>query len=172
MSPSALFSCSLDKIFRETPSYIWCHNVLTGWIHTLTFWKTLFQGVFAERSLGSQLKFSVSSACPPACHMQSTAALLCSMQGSFCGAVLSSWLKFSANSAQPAPCHMQSTAAHLCSMQGSFCGAVLGQSAQILSWQCSASTLSYTGDCGSPVLHVREISWTLLRRTTSPYIVS
>ena len=85
-NPSALFSCSLDQIFQETPSYIWCRNVLTEWIHTC--WKTLFWGVFAERSLGSQLKFSAGSARPPPCNMQSTTAHLCSTQRSFCGAVL------------------------------------------------------------------------------------
>ena len=36
------------------------------------------EGVFVERSLGSQLKFSADSARPPPCHMQSTAAHLCS----------------------------------------------------------------------------------------------
>ena len=51
---------------------------------------------------------------------------------------------------------MQSTAAHLCSMRGSFCGAVLGQLAQILSQQCSASSLSHAVDRGLPVLHTRE----------------
>ena len=39
------------------------------------------EGVFAERSLGSQLKFSADSARPPPCHMQSTAARLCSIRG-------------------------------------------------------------------------------------------
>ena len=51
---------------------------------------------------------------------------------------------------------MQSTAAHLCSTRGSFCGAVLGQLAQILSQQCSASSLSHAVDRGLPVLHTRE----------------
>ena len=35
----------------------------------------------------------------------------------------------------------------------SFCGAVLGQSAQILSRQCSPTPLSHAVDRGSPVLH-------------------
>ena len=53
-------------------------------IHTQqNFWKTLFRGVFAEQSLGSQLKFSAGSARPSPCHTQSTAAYLCSMQGRF-----------------------------------------------------------------------------------------
>ena len=78
--------------------------------------------------------------------------------GVFVERSLGSWLKFSANSAQPAPCHMQLTTACLCSTQGSFCRAVLEQSAQILSPQCLASTLSNAGDRGSPVLHMREIS--------------
>ena len=51
---------------------------------------------------------------------------------------------------------MQSTTARLCSMRGSFCGAVLGRLAQILSQQCSASSLSHAVDRGSPVLHTRE----------------
>ena len=36
---------------------------------------------------------------------------------------------------------------------GSFCGAVLGQSAQILSRQCSPTPLSHAVNHGSPVLH-------------------
>ena len=39
------------------------------------------KGVFVERSLGSQLKFSADRARPPPCHMQSTAARLCSTRG-------------------------------------------------------------------------------------------
>ena len=46
------------------------------------------EGVFAKRSLGSWLKFSANSARPAPCHMQLTAACLCSTQGRFCGAVL------------------------------------------------------------------------------------
>ena len=41
------------------------------------------EGVFAEQSLGSWLKFSANSAQPAPCHMQSTTAHLCSTRGSF-----------------------------------------------------------------------------------------
>ena len=101
--------------------------------------------------------------------MQSMQFACAPRKGVFAERSLGSWLKFPTNSVRPVPCHMQSTAACLCSTQGSFCGAVLEQSAQILSRQCLASTLSHAGDRSSPVLHMREISWTLLRRTT-PYI--
>ena len=78
------------------------------------------EGFFAERSLGSHLKFSADSACPPPCHMQSTAAHLCSTWGRFFERSLGSQLKFSADSARPAPCYTQATAAHMCSMWGRF----------------------------------------------------
>ena len=58
--------------------------VLTDLLVTRSrLWRTCAQreGVFAERSLGSQLKFSASSARPPPCHTQSTTAHLCSMRG-------------------------------------------------------------------------------------------
>ena len=66
---------------------------------------------------------------------------------------------------------MQSSAAHFprtlsLSRWGSFWGAVLGQLAQILSQQCSASSLSHAVDRGLPVLHTREFLW------SSPWAVS
>ena len=74
------------------------------------------KGVFVEQSLGSQLKFSADSACPPPCHTQSTVACLCSTRERFLERSLGSQLKFSADSARPAPCHKQATASRMCSM--------------------------------------------------------
>ena len=58
------------------------YSVVTFWrgkyTHNWTFWKTLFLGVFAEQSLGSQLKFSADSDRLPPCYTQSTVARLCS----------------------------------------------------------------------------------------------
>ena len=56
-----------------------------------------------ERSLGSQLKFSVGSACPSPCHTQSTAAHLCSTRGSFCGAVLGQSAQILSRQRSPSP---------------------------------------------------------------------
>ena len=61
------------------------------------------EGVFVERSLGSQLEFSAGSACLSPCHTQSTAARLCSTRGSFCGAVLGQSAQILSRQRSPTP---------------------------------------------------------------------
>ena len=46
--------------------------------HTTNFLENPVSGIFAELSLGCQLKFSAGSTRPPPCHTQLTGARLCS----------------------------------------------------------------------------------------------
>ena len=63
------------------------YSVVTFWqgeyTHNEVFGKPCFRGVFVERSLSSQLKFSAHSAWPVPCQMQATVARLCSTWGRF-----------------------------------------------------------------------------------------